>query len=182
MSLTDTILTGMENAPDGVDAFLVGSPHAAYQQSRAWAAVAPSAPRRGFRLWVAGEGGVPVAAVVVRRTMLSPGRWLATVQRGSIVHRVSDLRRVLPFLLADLGARGGCSVQLAPRVRGRDLPSVAEVLREAGFIPLPDDRQSLHRATGIVWLDKHEEDILAGFRQGLRRQLRAADKVASLSA
>ena len=177
MSLTDTILTDQNaEAARVLDAFLAASPYAAYQQSRAWAAVAPRAGRHDFVCWLAQTGGRPVAAAVIRRTILSPGRWLATIQRGPIVHRPPDLALVLPRMLATLGAHGCCSVQLAPRVRGRDLPVMADALRDAGFTPLADDRQPLHRATGIVWLDKPEDAILAGFRQGLRRQLRAADK------
>ena len=177
MSLTDTILTDPDGAEArGFDTFVAASPFAAYQQTRAWAEVAPRAGRHEFLLWLAHSGTRPIAAAVIRKTVLSPGRWLATVQRGPIVHRAHDLGLALPRLLETLGAHGCCSVQLAPRVRGRELPVMADALRDAGFTPLADDRQPLHRATGIVWLDKPEEEILAGFRQGLRRQLRAADK------
>jgi lipid II:glycine glycyltransferase (peptidoglycan interpeptide bridge formation enzyme) len=177
VSLSDTILTDADaDAAEVFDAFLWASPFAAYQQSRAWAQVAPRSGRHDFVCWLAQSAGRPIAAAVIRRTTLSPGRWLATVQRGPVIHRAHDLGIVLPRLLETLGGHGCCSVQLAPRVRGRDLPVMADALRDAGFTPLADDRQPLHRATGIVWLDKPEADILAGFRQGLRRQLRAAEK------
>lgn len=177
MSLTHILSADLpDDTATVLDGFLASSPYAAYQQSRAWAEVAPRAGRHDFLAYAAYRGERPVAAAVVRRTMLSPGRWLATVQRGPVVHRAQDLGLALPGLFETLGAHGCCSVQLAPRVRGRDLPVIAEALREAGFIPLDADRQPLHRATGIVWLDKPEESVLMGFRQSARRQLRAADK------
>lgn len=176
MVLTDTVLFDPGEMDPALDAFLAESPYAAYQQSRAWAAVAPRAGRHDFVTYGAREGERILLAAVIRRTALSPGRWLATIQRGPVVRRAHDLGLALPRMLTTLGAHGCCSVQLAPRVRGRDLPVMAEALRDAGFTPLADDRQSLHRATGIVWLDKSEAEILAGFRQSARRQLRAADK------
>lgn len=177
MSLTHILLPELpDDAARGFDAFLAGSPYAAYQQSRGWAAVAPRAGRHDFLFWMARSGERVVAAAVIRRTILSPGRWLATIQRGPVVHRAHDLGLALPGMIEALGEAGCCSVQLAPRVRGRDLPIMAEALREAGFTPLDEDRQPLHRATGIVWLDKDEAAVLAGFRQGARRQLRAAEK------
>ena len=177
MSLTHILFADPpDDAARALDAFLAASPYAAYQQSRAWAAVAPRAGRHDFLVYAAYRSERPVAAAVIRRTMLSPGRWLATIQRGPLVHRAHDLGLALPGMIELLGDHGCCSVQLAPRIRGRDLPVVAEALRAAGFIPLAEDRQPLHRATGIVWLDKPEEAVLMGFRQSARRQLRAADK------
>lgn len=176
MSLTHDLLDLGDPRAPAIDAFLRASPFAAYQQSTAWATVAPRAGRHDFLLYAAWRGERPAAAAVVRRTTLSPGRWLATVQRGPIVHRAHDLGLAMPGLLDTLGDAGCCSVQVAPRVRGRDLPIVAEALRDAGFVPLDEDRQPLHRATGIVWLDKPEEAIFAGFRQSARRQIRAAQK------
>ena len=159
-----------------IEAFLRASPFAAYQQSIAWTRVAPRGARHDFLLWRCAEGETIVAAAVVRRTWLSPRRWLATLQRGPVVQRAGDVARVLPELLRTLGAAGCCSVQLAPRVRGRDLPMMAEALRAGGFTPLEESRQPLHRATGIVWLDKPETEVFAGFRQRGRRQVRAAEK------
>lgn len=177
MSLTDAIFTNPDDCAGWpFDAFLTGSPFAAYQQTRAWADVAPTNGRHDFIYWRCSEFGRPIAAAVIRRTWLSPLHWLATLQRGPVVHEAAVLARVLPRLIKTLGGHGACSVQLAPRVRGRDLPVMAEALRGAGFTPLPEDRQPLHRATGVVWLDKPEEAVFAGFRQRGRRQVRAAEK------
>lgn len=158
------------------DRFVATSRFAAYQQTRSWAAVAPRGSRHDFLFFLAGPANAPIGAAVIRRTRLPAGYWLATVQRGPIVHDPALLGPVLVELKRALTAAGCCSVQLAPRVRGRDLPVMAEAMRDAGFSPLPADRQPLHDATGIVWLDKPEDAILAGFKQRGRRQLRAAAK------
>jgi lipid II:glycine glycyltransferase (peptidoglycan interpeptide bridge formation enzyme) len=177
LSLTDAIFTAADETQGWpFDAFLADSPFAAYQQTRAWAGVAPSNGRHDFLFWRCSAFGRPVAAAVIRRTMLSPVHWLATLQRGPVVHDATMLAQVLPRLIETLGEHGACSVQLAPRVRGRDLPIMAEALRASGFTPLAEDRQPLHRATGIVWLDKPEDAVFAGFRQRGRRQVRAAEK------
>lgn len=177
MSLVDAIFSDADACGSWpFDAFLAESPFAAYQQTRAWADVAPTNGRHDFLFWRCSEFGRPLAAAVIRRTWLSPLHWLATLQRGPVVHEAAALARVLPRLIETLGEHGACSVQLAPRVRGRDLPVMAEALRAAGFTPLAEDRQPLHRATGIVWLDKPEEAVFAGFRQRGRRQVRAAEK------
>jgi hypothetical protein len=104
------------------------------------------------------------------------GAWLATLQRGPVVHDPAMLPLVLATLRDALKRAGCCSVQLAPRVRGRPLPIMAEAMRAAGFVPLPAHQQSLHHATGIVWLDKPEAAVLAGFKQRARRAIRAAEK------
>ncbi len=177
MALTNIIDSVSEESRGPLlDAFLRSSPFAAYQQSLAWANVAPRAQRHDFLSYLCLEDDTPIGAAIIRRTRLSPLHWLATIQRGPIVHAAEALEIVLPEMLAALSARGCCSVQLAPRVRGRDLPHMAEALRESGFAPLGEDRQPLHRATGIVWLDKPEEAVFAGFRQRGRRQVRAAEK------
>ncbi len=177
MALTNIIGSVSEESRGPIlDDFLRSSPFAAYQQSRAWANVAPRGRRHDFLSYLCLDGDTPIGAAIIRRTWLSPLHWLATIQRGPIVHTAGAVGVVLPELLRALGARGCCSVQLAPRVRGRDLPGMAEALRASGFAPLDDDRQPLHRATGIVWLDKPEEAVFAGFRQRGRRQIRAAEK------
>lgn len=158
------------------DRFVADSRYAAYQQTRAWAAIAPRARGQDWLYLRCRDGEQLVAAGVVRRRWLSPNRWLATLQRGPIVHDAAMLGAILPVLNATLAAAGCCSVQLAPRVRGRDLPIMAEALRATGFSALPAARQPLHGATGIVWLDKPEAEVLAGFKQRGRRQLKAAAK------
>ncbi len=159
-----------------VDAFLRQSPFAAYQQSRAWSVVAPRNPRRDWRYFTAFDGDELIGACVIRTTRLALGAWLATVQRGPIVHDPARLATVLPALRDTLRQAGCCSLTIGPRVRGRALPDMAEAMRAAGFAPLPAHDQALHHVTGIVWLDKPEEDVLAGFKQRTRRALRQADK------
>ncbi len=158
------------------DAFMRAAPFGAYQQTRAWAAAAPRHARRGWRFFICRAGDEIIGAAVVRATRLAMGAWLATVQRGPVVHDPAMLPAVLTALRDALKRAGCCSVQLAPRVRGRQLPLIAEAMRAAGFVPMPAQQQSLHHATGIVWLDKPMADILAGFKQRGRRAIRAADK------
>ena len=168
------LLDGVEAAQ--VDAFLRAAPFGAYQQSRAWPLAAPRHARRDWRYFTAHDGEVLVGACVVRTTRLAIGAWLATVQRGPIVHDPAHLGPVLAELARTLRAAGCCSVQIGPRVRGRALPAMAEAMRAAGFAPMPADEQALHHVTGIIWLDKPEEEILAGFKQRARRALKAAVK------
>lgn len=158
------------------DAFMCAAPFGAYQQTRAWAAAAPRHARRGWRFFICRSNDRIIGAAVVRATRLAMGAWLATVQRGPVVHDPAMLPAVLTALRDALKRAGCCSVQLAPRVRGRQLPLIAEAMRAAGFVPLRAPQQSLHHATGIVWLDKPEADILAGFKQRGRRAIRAAEK------
>jgi hypothetical protein len=171
--LSPTLPDGEEAA---FDAFLRASPFAAYQQSRAWAAVAPAHARRAWCYFRAYDGETLVGAGVVRATRLAMGYKLAALHRGPIVHDPARLADVLAALGDALRRDGFCSLQLAPRVRGRALPAMAEAMRGAGLIPLPPDRRPLHNVTGMVWLDKAEADILAGFKQRARRALRQAEK------
>jgi lipid II:glycine glycyltransferase (peptidoglycan interpeptide bridge formation enzyme) len=158
------------------DAFLRDGPFAAYQQSRAWAAVAPAHSRRAWCFFRAFDGEELVGAGVIRSTRLAMGYLLASLHRGPVVHDPDRLEPVLRALCRALRAERYCSVQLAPRVRGRMLPAMAEALRAAGFAPLPPARRPLHNVTGIVWLDKPEEEVLAGFKQRARRAIRQAEK------
>lgn len=170
-----TTLASREEAA-AFDAFLRDGPFAAYQQTRVWAAAAPASARRGWRWFFHHDAQGPIGAAVIRTTRLGFGRWLATIQRGPVVHDPARFAETLSALLDALRAAGCCTVQLAPRVRGRDLPIMTEALRGHGFAPLPIAQQSLHQATGIIWLDKPEADVLAGFRQRTRRALRSAGK------
>lgn len=168
------LLTGSDAAR--FDAFVSDSPFAAYQQSRAWSLAAPRHARRDWRFFTAFDGDALIGACVVRMTHLAMGAWLATVQRGPIIHDPERLPIVLGELRATLRAAGCCSVQIGPRVRGRALPDMAEAMRGAGFAPMPAEEQALHHVTGVVWLDKPEEEVLAGFKQRARRALRSAEK------
>lgn len=158
------------------DDFLRASPFAAYQQSRAFVAVAPAHGRREWCYFRAWDGEELVGAGVVRATRLAMGYRLATLQRGPIVHDPLRLGEVLTALKGALREAGFCSLQCGPRVRGRALPPMAEAMREAGLFPLPPARRPLHNVTAIVWLDKPEAEILAGFKQRGRRAIRAAEK------
>lgn len=177
MTIRSTLVTLLDGAEAmRIDAFLRDSPFAAYQQSRAWPLAAPRHPRREWRYFAAYDGEILLGACVIRATRLALGAWLATIQRGPIVHDPAHLAPVLAELARALRAAGCCSVQIGPRVRGRALPQMAEAMRATGFAPLPAADQALHHVTGIVWLDKPEDDILAGFKQRARRALRSADK------
>lgn len=174
----DASLAALPVADEGgaVDAFLRGAPFAAYQQTLGWPAAVPRHGRRAWRLFVARDGGRIVGAGVVRVTRLAAGAWLGTLPRGPIVHDPAHLAPVLAALERVLRADGCCSVRIGPRVRGRDLPAMAEAMRAAGYSPLRAAEQALHQVTGIVWLDKPEQEVLAGFKQRGRRALRAADR------
>lgn len=158
------------------DAFLRDSPFAAYQQSRAWALAAPAHARRNWCFFRAYDGDALVGAAVVRGTRLAMGYRLGALHRGPIVHDAGRLGEVLLALKRALRAENFCSVQLGPRVRGRALPAMAEALRATGFAPLAPRHRPLHNVTGMIWLDKPEAEVLAGFKQRGRRAIRAAEK------
>jgi lipid II:glycine glycyltransferase (peptidoglycan interpeptide bridge formation enzyme) len=173
-SLLTTTLDAVGTAQ--FDAFMRGSPFAAYQQDRAWAELAPRTSVQDYLYFTVQRDGTLIGAAVIRRTRLAPGTWLGTVQRGPVVHAAEAMETVLRALIETVRDAGCCSLQLSPRVRGRDMPIMAEAMRATGFVPLPESRQPLHSTTGIVWLDKPEEAVLAGFKQRGRRQLKAAEK------
>ncbi|MBB5710981.1 lipid II:glycine glycyltransferase FemX [Sphingomonas xinjiangensis] len=158
------------------DAFVRESPFAAYQQSRAWPLAAPAHDRRQWRYFLCREHGAVIGAAVIRCTRLPMGLWMASIQRGPVVHDAERLASVLRELKRALRRSGCCLVHIGPRVRGRALPPMAEAMRAQGFAPLLAADQALHHVTGIVWLDKPEAEILAGFKQRTRRALRAAEK------
>ncbi|WP_093007580.1 GNAT family N-acetyltransferase [Sphingomonas palmae] len=175
---TSAMLSHVLDADDAAafDNFMRDAPFGAYQQTRAWAAAAPRHARRGWQFFICRADGEIVGAAVIRSTRLAAKSWLATLQRGPVVHDPAALPLVLGALHRALKQAGCCSVQAAPRVRGRPLPLVAEAMRDGGYVPLPAEAQALHHVSGIVWLDKPEAAILAGFKQRARRALRAAEK------
>jgi lipid II:glycine glycyltransferase (peptidoglycan interpeptide bridge formation enzyme) len=159
------------------DRFCATSPHAAYQQSRAWIEAAPASRVRDHLLFLAHDGDEPIGAAVVRRTGLGRWAWSASLQRGPVVHDVARFGEVLAALQSTLAQAGCSAVTLAPRAAGRALPHMLETLRAHGFVALPAHRQPLHVATGIVPLDRPEQAVLAGFKQRGRRQLRLAAQI-----
>lgn len=158
------------------DAFVNASPYQAYQQARAWADVMTRQNGYDFLYFMCWADGRLIGTAVIRRTRLSPWNWLAKVQRGPLVADIADFPFVARSLAEALAGAGACSLLLAPRVRGRDVPVAAETLRLLGAMPLPLRQQSLHVSTGIIWLDKSEDDLMASFKQRGRRQIRLAER------
>ena len=158
------------------DAFMRAGSFGAYQQSRAWPLAAPGHDRRQWRYFLCRQDDTVIGAAVIRCTKLPMGFWMASLQRGPVVHDPERLAVVLAELKQVLRRSGCCLVHLGPRVRGRSLPPMAEAMRSQGFAPVDARDQALHNVTGIVWLDKPEAEILAGFKQRARRALRAAEK------
>ena len=169
-------IRGDDSASEVLASFVRSCPFWSYQQTPAWLDAVPDHPRHRYLAVACRRDGVLIGSAIVRRSPLLANRWLATTQRGPLVRDPQDLTEVIAAIGHTLRAAGATTWQLAPRVRGRDLPSKAEALRMAGATPLPDSQQSLHTATGIVWLDKPEAEILAGFGQSGRRKLKAGTK------
>ncbi|MAC11615.1 MAG: hypothetical protein CMN74_05190 [Sphingorhabdus sp.] len=157
-------------------AFVDSCPFWSYQQTPAWLAAVPAHPRHHYLAVICRRDDAIIGSAVVRRSKLAGPYWLASSARGPLVRDPADLGEVIRAIGDVLRDTGAATWQLAPRVRGRDLPAKAEAMRAAGATPLPASQQSLHVATGIVWLDKPEDDILAGFGQSGRRKLKAATK------
>jgi hypothetical protein len=158
------------------DAFVAGSPYSAYQQSRAWAEHAPRARRQDFLYFLCRDGGALVGVGVVRRSRLGPLARLGTLQRGPVVQDVERLGAVVAALKYALRQAGFSTLVLGPRIGGDECAPALRILKGEGLKPLPQDRQSLHTATGKIDLGRGEEAVLAGFKQRGRRQIRAAAK------
>lgn len=157
------------------DEFVKTSPYPAYQQTTVWADIQKRQCGARYRYFFYKEQGVLSATAVIREVRLSPFHWMAKIVRGPIVRDIARLGPVVAALKDVLAREGCCAIQLAPRVRGRDVALAAETIRIEAGVPMPLSQQSLHVSTGIVWLDKPEADILAGFKQRARRQLRKAE-------
>lgn len=158
-----------------LDGFVLASRYAAYQQTSVWADVQKRQCDARYRYFFCEESGALVGTAVIREVRMSPFHWMAKIVRGPIVHDIAQLGGVIVALKDTLARFGCCAIQLAPRVRGRDVAMAAETIRIEEGVPMPLGQQSLHVSTGIVWLDKPEEEILAGFKQRARRQLRKAE-------
>ena len=157
---------------EAFDAFVRASPHAACQQTRAWAENAPRRPRHDYFCFLCRDGSEVIGTAVIRRSRLAPGAALATVQRGPVVAEPRHLERVVDALTEALRQAGFVSLVLGPRIAGDSRAEVAEVLARCGFKPLPEESQALHTVTGKVSLAGAEEDILARFKQRGRRAIR----------
>ncbi|MDP3549934.1 MAG: peptidoglycan bridge formation glycyltransferase FemA/FemB family protein [Novosphingobium sp.] len=170
------LLDELDNGQRAVlDDFVMASPHAAYQQTSVWADIQKRQCGAHYRFFLYKQHGTLCATAVIREVRMSPFHWMAKIVRGPIVHDIARLGTVVAALKETLAGAGCCAIQLAPRVRGRDVAMAAETIRIEAGVPLPLSQQSLHVSTGIVWLDKPEADILAGFKQRARRQLRKAE-------
>jgi lipid II:glycine glycyltransferase (peptidoglycan interpeptide bridge formation enzyme) len=158
-----------------LDGFVLASRYAAYQQTSVWADIQMRQCGARYRYFLCEEKGALIGTALIREVRMSPFHWMAKIVRGPIVHDIAKLGRVIVALKESLATLGCCAIQLAPRVRGRDVAMAAETIRIGEGVPMPLGQQSLHVSTGIVWLDKPEEQILAGFKQRARRQLRKAE-------
>jgi lipid II:glycine glycyltransferase (peptidoglycan interpeptide bridge formation enzyme) len=161
---------------EAYDAFLAASPHAAYQQARAWPDAVPRRGRHSFLYYLARSEGRVTAAAVIRKTRLTPWHALASVPRGPVVSDASILACVLEDLMDQLRLQGCVTLLAGPRMEGGEREEVSRTLAGLGFQPLDAERQPLHVATGIIDLVPREEEILAGFKQRARRQIRACIK------
>lgn len=169
-----TVLTkrlGKDDA-EAFDAFVKANPHAACQQSRAWAENAPCSRRQDYLFFLCRDGAETIGTAVVRRSRLAPAVSLATVQRGPVVAAQERLETVTRTLKRALKEAGFSSLVVGPRFFGDAREEAAEALRRCGFVPLPPAEQALHVSTGKIPLDGSEDEILARFKQRGRRAIR----------
>ncbi|MDB4993360.1 MAG: tRNA-dependent lipid II--amino acid ligase [Myxococcaceae bacterium] len=144
-------------------------------QTRAWAKVATADRSRTARFFLAREGAVVGAAVVLRPragVLVAP---TAVVERGPVCAAPTDLGRVLRALAHATRARGVVRLTAMPYWSGVDARCAEAELASARF-------RSVQRADGahVVTLridigGKSDEQLLAGGeREALRRKLRHA--------
>jgi lipid II:glycine glycyltransferase (peptidoglycan interpeptide bridge formation enzyme) len=101
---------------------------------------------------------------------------LAALPRGPVFKTIDALDQCLPLIAETLRRSGVCTLLMNPRWEGSGAALVHEALLRHGFLELPRSEQALHAATGMIDLTRSEGEILAGFKQRCRRQIRAAER------
>jgi peptidoglycan pentaglycine glycine transferase (the first glycine) len=158
------------------DGFTSASRYASYMQTTAWTDLAPTTRLHRFVFVTCEEAGRITVAGLARLTHLFPGRYLARFQRGPVFNETELFRRALPHILKELRAAGVCTVLMSPRWEDDGAREVEGIMTALGMRKLPRDQQPAHSTTGIVDLDRPEEEIIAGFQSRCRRDIRRAER------
>jgi lipid II:glycine glycyltransferase (peptidoglycan interpeptide bridge formation enzyme) len=156
-----------------IAAFAADCPGNTYLQHPAWPDFARRRARQDYRLaTVRGPDGALLLAGVLRRTALPGGHALGAFRRGPLVRRLEDLAPALSVLLPQLRGAGFLSVTLNPRWYDEEADACERTMRDLGARVVPSDRQTLHARTGLVDLDRSEEDLVASFSKTGRTHIR----------
>ena len=158
------------------DGFTSAPPHASYMQATSWVELVPVTRLQRFVFLTCEEDGRLTVAGLARLTRLFPGRYLARFQRGPVFHEIEPFKRALPHILRALRDAGVCTLLMNPRWEEDGALEVEGVLASAGMRKLPSADQYAHSTTGLVDMDKPEEEILAGFQDRCRRDIKRAVK------
>jgi lipid II:glycine glycyltransferase (peptidoglycan interpeptide bridge formation enzyme) len=158
------------------DAFTGSGPHASYMQKTSWVGLSPSRRLREFLYLTCEEAGEIRVAGLARLTPLYRGRYLAKFQRGPVFNEIEHFDGALPLLLSGLREAGACTVMMNPRWEDEGAASVEKVLAAHGMRELSRRDQSMYSSTGIVDLDRPEEEIFADFERRCRKDIRRGVK------
>ncbi len=154
-------------------AFAASCPGATYLQDPNWPDFARRKARQDYLYaTVRGQGGELLMAGLLRRTSLPGGHSLGAFRRGPLVRRLEDLAPALSVLLPKLQRAGFLSVTLNPRWYDDDADACEQAMRDLGAQVAPHDRQTLHARTGLIDLDRSEEQIVASFSKSCRLHIR----------
>lgn len=158
-------------------AFARDSAAASYLQDADWPDFAPRSGRMDY-LWatVRGRDGRLVGTAVIRRRALGAGLWLGALRRGPVTRRPEEVGPVLAALAPVLRRAGAVSVTANPRWEDARADAAEAAMRGVGARLLPDGRQVLHRETGLIDFGRPLDEIRAGYRTEIRRQLRQLDE------
>ena len=145
-----------------------------FMQHWSWPDLVGSTRIQRFRyLWCERQGEILLSGVL-RFTTLFPGRYLAFFPRGPVTRRVSDLEACLQPVMSTLRQSGVCTILLNPRWEGAEAEAVRAVLAEHGFHEVERANQSMYSATGVIALDRSDDEIFAHFKSRCRRDIRAS--------
>ncbi len=158
------------------DEFGSAGDHASYMQTTAWVELAPSTTLRRFAYLTCEEGGRLTVTGLVRLTRLFPGRYLAKLQRGPVFHDIEAFDRALPRIFDALRSRGACTVLMNPRWEDEGARKVEQVLAAHGMRQLAREEQVMHSTTGLVDLQRPEDEIFGGFQKRCQRDIKRAVK------
>lgn len=158
------------------DQFAAAAPYASYMQKTSWVKLAPITRLRRFLFLTCHEGDQLSVAGLARLTKLFPGRYLARFERGPMFSNVEDFERALPHILDRLREAGVCTALMNPRWEEDGAARVEKILADQGMRKLAAASQAMHSATGLVDLQRTEEEILAGFQKRCQRDIKRAVK------
>ncbi|CTQ34804.1 lipid II:glycine glycyltransferase FemX [Jannaschia rubra] len=157
------------------DAVVRTWPSASIAQAPVWPALAAPSRLQSYRFFVCTDAaGEVLSSGCIRLAHLYPGRFAAAFRRGPCTRTPEDLARVMPALEEALRRMGAVSVAVNPHWEDAAAETCEKVLAGCGYARVPPHEQTLPTATALIDVTPSEADLLAGFSQRRRRDLRAS--------